>query len=197
MKPAPVETLQHPRELERLLDLYRAVEPRRVLEIGTFAGGTLYHWLTNAHPDTVIVSVDGYWHRDNRHLYPAWTPPGVELIVIQGDSSDETTISQARRYAPYDFTYIDAGHYLHQVTADWDNYAPMTRPGGLVVLHDITPTSDPTIEVDQLWDHLERQYDTRTIAEPGGFGFGIVHIPAGFPANYPASAAGSTVRDRQ
>jgi predicted O-methyltransferase YrrM len=175
----PVEVLQHELELERLVDLYRARRPRRVLEVGTFAGGTLYHWLTHAAPFpplTVVVAIDTYLHRDNRDLYPEWMQDGTELVVIEGDSSDTTVISQAAALGPYEWVYIDADHYLESVRRDWQAYGALAAPGGLVVLHDITPTPDPTIEVDRLWAELEQGHDTETIVEPGGFGFGIVHV---------------------
>jgi cephalosporin hydroxylase len=174
---APVPVLQHPGELDRLLDLYCERQPRRVLEVGSYHGGTLWHWLQNAQPGTIVVSVDHHVHADNRRLYPDWTPAGVTLHVINGDSHDPFTVASAAAHAPYDWILIDADHTLPGVTRDWELYRPYAAPGGIVALHDITPSSDPSIDVAPLWAQLIARHDTIEISEPGGYGIGIVHIP--------------------
>ena len=58
--PAPVAVFQWEAEFVPLLDLYRERAPRAVLEIGTYLGGTFYHWLQNARPGATVVSVDSY-----------------------------------------------------------------------------------------------------------------------------------------
>jgi predicted O-methyltransferase YrrM len=173
----PVPLLQHQGEFDQLLDLYRQRHPRRVLEVGTYHGGTLYHWLQNAQPGAVIVSIDHHIHADNRHLYPDWTTPDVELHVISGDSTDPDTATRAARHAPYDWIFIDADHHDPSVRADWRHYSPLAAPGSVVVLHDITETSDPSIDVAPLWAELTAAHDTTEITEPGGFGIGVVLIP--------------------
>ena len=45
--PTPVPIFQWEKEFEVLLELYRRETPERVLEIGTYHGGTLFHWLRN------------------------------------------------------------------------------------------------------------------------------------------------------
>jgi hypothetical protein len=50
--------VQKPQELSELLWLVEEHPPRSVLEIGTFAGGTLYCLCRLAQPDATIVSVD-------------------------------------------------------------------------------------------------------------------------------------------
>lgn len=176
--PTPVPIFQWEDEFTRLLDLYRERQPRRVLEIGTYYGGTLYHWLTNAQP-AVVVTVDSYAVGvDNRAMYDDWRPAGTRLVVIDGDSRDPDVIEAVRRRGPFDWTFIDAGHYYAEVKADWDNYAAMRASGGLVILHDILPPTQrhPEIEVARLWEELKAAgYDTTEIvadrdAEWGGIG---------------------------
>jgi predicted O-methyltransferase YrrM len=175
--PAPVTILQWEKEFEVLLELYRRLKPRRVLEIGTYHGGTLYHWLQNAPMGGCrIVSVDSYAVGvDNRHLYPQWTPPGVELVVIEGESHANDTITKVRQNGFYNFALIDAGHYLAEVTRDWENYRQLV-PGGVLCFHDIlTHPAWPSIEVGQLWEQIKKDYLTFEIvadrdAEWGGLG---------------------------
>jgi predicted O-methyltransferase YrrM len=171
----PVELLQHDGEFAALLDLYRLRRPRRVLEIGIGAGGTLYHWLHNAAPGTQIVAVDR--HLD-RNRYAAWVPADVDLATIRGDSTDPFTVAQAAALGPYDWIFIDADHRDDVVRADWRNYRRTAAPDAVVALHDITATDDPAIDVAPLWRELQTRYDTVELVADGGFGIGVVLMPA-------------------
>src|SRR5262245_24442513 len=116
----PVPIGQDEAEFAQLLDLYKERQPRRVLEVGTWHGGTLYHWLVNAAPNAVVVAVDD--RHFNAPIYPTWVPPGVELVTIRGNSTDPDVILNVWRHGPYDFTFIDADHHDEMVRADWKNY---------------------------------------------------------------------------
>lgn len=175
--PAPVPILQWTAEFEVLLEIYRRLDPLHTLEVGTYHGGTLYHWLQNVTHGSRIVSVDSYAVGvDNRHMYDDWNVNNNTLIVIEGDSHAPSTLDAVRAYGHYDFVFIDAGHYLPEVTRDWNNYRPMVRTGGILCLHDIlTHPAWPSIEVGQLWEQIKRDYRTFEIvadrdAEWGGIG---------------------------
>ncbi len=176
--PAPVPVLQWQAEFEVLLELYRRLEPANVLEVGTYHGGTLYHWLQNtARPGAKIVTVDSYAVGvDNRHLYDDWNVNDTRLVVVAGDSHDEETIQRVWKHGPFDFVMIDAGHYYNEVQRDWQRYGAMVKKGGLVCLHDIlTHPAWPSIEVGRLWDEIKKDHLTFEIvadrdAEWGGIG---------------------------
>lgn len=185
--PTPVRIFQWEKEFTRALELYRERSPSRVLEIGTYHGGTLYHWLDSSRHFRLldnlqlVVSVDSYAVGvDNRHLYGDWRPDGVELVVIEGDSRDPMTVSEVRSRGPYDWVFIDAGHYYHEVFADWQTYGPMCMAGGVVLFHDILPPSEqhPEIEVERLWRQIQRAgYQTMEIVdnpEASWGGIGVV-----------------------
>lgn len=180
----PVPILQHDTEFSALLDMYRARAPLRVLEVGTFHGGTLWHWIHHAAAGARVVSVDSYTAGvDNRGLFTEWaTGAGCDMRLIAGDSHAPATIAAAAAHAPFDWIFIDAGHYLHEVSADWANYMPMCQPGGIVALHDILPPTraHPEIEVAFLWQQIrDAGYTTREIiADPSADwgGIGIVEI---------------------
>lgn len=176
--PTPVPIFQWEKEFRVALELYRRVQPESVLEIGTYHGGTLFHWLQNATAGTRVVSVDSYAVGvDNRHLYDDWVPQTVKLEVIVGNSHAEGTVSAVEEFAPYDWAHIDAGHYYHEVQADWNLYRPMMEPGAVVLFHDILPPTPqhPEIEVAQLWAEIKDEYPCLEIvadqeAEWGGIG---------------------------
>lgn len=176
--PTPVAIHQWEDEFEQLLDLYRDAAPVGVLEIGTYHGGTLYHWLQNARDGALVVALDSYSVGvDNRHLYEDWRPSGVTLEVIEGGSHDPATVARVQEFAPFDWIFIDAGHLYHEVRNDWEFYGPMAAKGGVVCFHDINP-ADETIEVDRLWREIKRRHSTEEIVggHEGGGGIGVVHV---------------------
>lgn len=179
---APVPILQREWEFETLLHIYSDKKPKRVLEIGTYHGGTLYHWLTT-HPPELVVAVDSYQTGvDNRGLFRDWAvDAGSQLVIVQGDSMSQDTISAVAENAPFDWVWIDAGHYEHEAQADWSNYGTLCAPGGNVCLHDIlTHPSHPAIEVEPVWrriqqaGHLTRELVADPSAEWGGIG--VVYV---------------------
>lgn len=178
----PVPIFQHEWEFSTLLEEYKARKPKRVLEIGTYHGGTLYHWLT-AHTPEVVVQVDSFaMGVDNRHLFGAWCKPKTQLHSIVADSTNPDTINLVEPYGPFDWIWIDAGHYEHEVRADWANYGPLAAPGAVACFHDIlTHPSHPEIEVERLWREMQAQgYVTRELVanrDADWGGIGIVYLP--------------------
>lgn len=128
-----------PRELDALLEVYRAANPRRVLEIGCWDGGTLREWLTQLTPE-IVVAVD-LEHR-NPKAYERWRQPETELVVITGSSWDAKVVKQIRAHAPYDWAFIDGDHGDYGVRRDVATVRPLVSPGGHMVLHDIQAGSD-------------------------------------------------------
>ena len=177
--PSPVQVFQWESEFSVLLDLYRERRPMRVLEVGTYHGGTLYHWLQNAQPGALVVSVDSYAVGvDNRRLYPEWVPEGVRLEVIEGNTFDPETLQQVLDIShEFDWVFIDAGHYDHEVRNDWKVFGSLCQKGGVVSFHDILPPTmaHPEIEVAFLWEELKKTHTGLEIiaeraAEWGGIG---------------------------
>lgn len=166
--------LQNHVEFQGLLDLYVKRRPTRVLEVGAGEGGTLYRWLRYAAAGALVVALDD--RHLNRGHYPDWSG-GAELLTITGSSHDPDVILEAAEHRPYDWIFLDADHHDQAVRADWHHYSAMAGAGAVVALHDIAPSSDPTIEVDALWSELAREYLTGEFQVPGGPGIGVVFLP--------------------
>lgn len=159
----PVPVYQDESEFYRLLELVKNLKPKRILEIGSLYGGTLWYWMQNV-PGVEIVSVDiGVGAPDSRHkeveynrlnLWDEWArQTGSKVIQIRADSMATSTIDQVRAHIPFDFVFIDGGHKYNEVMSDWQNYWPMLREGGLLAMHDIA-YSDNNVEgygVPQVW----------------------------------------------
>ncbi len=143
-----VETAQDPFELERLLHLVAEKGPRRILEIGVWHGGTLWHWLQLG--QAVVAVDDTMFEADD---WQAWADAcDAELSLLQGDSHHETIVEAVRAAGPYDLVFIDAAHDYQSVRTDWENYGDMVADDGLVVFHDIQPRDG--YGVSDLWAEL-------------------------------------------
>ena len=143
----PVPVYQDPGELTRLRAAAREIEPKRVLEIGSLFGGTLWCWMQDA-PGSLIVSIDtGVPPFDHRYteaeaarlvLWPYWAEQlDCELVQVRASSQTAEAVARAAGLAPFDFIFIDGGHSYEEAGADFRNYWPLLREGGLLAMHDI------------------------------------------------------------
>lgn len=184
---------QIPAEFVSLLRLVYGAEPRpkRVMEIGSYRGGTLFCSCRLAAPDALVISLDlpggqygaGYpaW---KRRLYSAFAQPGQTLHLIRGDSHQAASLEQVKRLLGgdrLDFLFIDGDHRYVGVKQDFEMYAPLVRSGGWVAFHDVIPNPrSPTIEVYRFWDEIKARYEHRefiTQRERGEMGIGALRMP--------------------
>ena len=185
----PVSASQKLTELVRFLQLVRDRAPRRVCEIGTSAAGTLYALTRVAAAEAVILSVDISIPQTARTLREKLAKPGQRIVSIEGDSQSEGTkaaVEEALAGEPLDVLFIDGDHSYSGVRTDFELYAPLVRPGGVIGLHDINEDyatrkgiSTPAIsgEVPRFWRELREQHVTEElIADPeqDGYGIGVV-----------------------
>jgi predicted O-methyltransferase YrrM len=181
----PVPVYQDEGELNRLVELVKELKPKRILEIGSLHGGTLWYWM-HAAQGAEIVSVDsGVQHFDSRfaeiehdriNLWPEWEKEtGCTITQIRADSTSSVTIEEARKYAPFDFIFIDGGHDYNTAMSDWVNYWPMLRTGGLFAFHDIVylssgvPAVWRTVRNHGKWQEIIREHNPE-----GLWGIGVM-----------------------
>jgi predicted O-methyltransferase YrrM len=179
-------TYQTEGEFLELLRRFQGLGPRSsVLEIGSLGGETLRHWIGNMESGARIVSLDlrvppsDDRHESHRHgqevLWPEWAASaGISLTVLNADSTRRETVARVRELASQvDFLFIDGGHEYATVRADYINYGPLVRPGGLVALHDIQGIPD----VARFWNEIRGSGASEEIRHPGGWGIGL--LPGG------------------
>ncbi len=185
-----IRPMQDTRELTCLIQEVAELKPRRVLEIGTARGGTLFLLCRFAAPDATIVSVylpygrngGGYPRWKERH-YQNFTTQDQSLHLIRANSHARETVDTVRdlcESGSFDFILIDADHSYDGVKQDYRNYRPLLSKGGLLALHDVLPnTKDPSIDVARFWLELENDPNvvTNTIIadrSQGMYGIGLV-----------------------
>ena len=188
----PVKVAQQQSELDWLLELYKRLRPKRVLEIGSLYGGTLWHWMRDAEPGALTVSLDYMIYtehkkvaliRESRKLWHGWAEGfGVTLRTIYGDSTLPETVEQAEKYAPFDFIFVDGGHLYKIVDSDFRTYWPMLRPGGKMAFHDIAyePGNKRSQPVGLWWHERIRPLPFKClemIVTPGIYGIGVLERP--------------------
>lgn len=182
----PVPILQEPWEFEKLLEIYKAQAPRKVMEIGSFYGGTLWYW-TQSNNGVILDSLvsvdypigpsDGRYEdmiRSRSH-WPFWMKGTTQSFHdIQGDSHARVTIERVDQIFPekdVDFLFIDGDHSYGGVKADYQNYSQFVRPGGLIVFHDVVGLP----EVAKFWNEVKKGQRYQEIyAGPNGWGIGII-----------------------
>ncbi len=128
----------------------------KVLEIGVLFGvGAIYmHQLLSAFFDRVTLTLldpfDGYYGSD--HVDPLTGQPVTrgmvernlrrcsvpveDVTIIDRFSTEPEALAAAEEHGPYSVVIIDGDHSYKGVKADFDLYAPMLAPGGILIIDD-------------------------------------------------------------
>lgn len=148
---------------------------RRIIEIGSFCGGTLWYWSQLRNGQLHVVTVDDLVPEiypeprqaqiDARPQWQSWFKPPHMLTELVGDSHDQTVIDAAAKWGPYDMAFIDGDHSYDGVHADFAAYGAMVRRGGIIAMHDVCRLVPDVMRfADELHDTnmTVRFYDPRT-----------------------------------
>jgi predicted O-methyltransferase YrrM len=134
-----------------MLDLVRAFRlltgARCYIEVGTFDKGNLAYAARLLAPDATLIDVDIEARPERSARLAEELGPDQILETVVGDSSDEQTLARVREILKgreADAVFIDADHCAHSVFADYAAYAPLVRPGGWVLFHDVYWNGDET-----------------------------------------------------
>lgn len=176
-------------ELAPLLAILASRRPMRIVEIGTFRGGTLWAWCKVAAVDALIVSVDlpggpfgggGYEPTELR----AFAHERQTLTLVQADSHAADTLGVVERAVagPVDFLFVDGDHTYDGVSSDYSMYSPLVANDGLIAFHDIVPgRPEHTGDVPRFWRELASSRKREIVDNVGsggsdirGYGIGLI-----------------------
>lgn len=98
--------------------------------------------------------------------------PESDYRLIKALSADPRAISEASDRL-YDFVLVDGDHSTAGVAADFENYGPLVKPGGLMIFDDygsdhwpgIQPYVDETVRTDPNWIWIGADYRTAVVAK--------------------------------
>ncbi len=188
----PVEMFQSAYEFNPLLEAYKKLNAKNVIEIGSLFGGTLWHWFQHVQPggkfsvvDMLVSTMDGRYRQQfdcHDRLWFEWAKAaGSNLKIYEQSSADPNVINSvhARHIEPVDFMFIDGDHHYESVKNDFEQYIDLVRPGGVVGFHDIAiPMDHPHYGgVKKFWEELKTKYRTEEYVEiPNCWGVGILYV---------------------
>jgi predicted O-methyltransferase YrrM len=191
---------QRPGEIRALLERLEERRPRRILEIGTCDGGSLFLFAQVAAPDAHVISVDlpdglfgGGYPSWKTPLYRRFARPGQRLDLLRADSHNPATVDEVRSLLggePLDFLFIDGDHSYAGVRQDFEAYSSLVGEGGLIGFHDIAapPTDGPVIDADGsrlevgevplYWAEIRQRYPSEelVVGVDGCFGIGLLFV---------------------
>jgi predicted O-methyltransferase YrrM len=186
--------LQKRSEILRLLERVRELRPANVCEIGAAGGGTTFLFTRASDAAARIVSIDLALDAARREAFQMFAGEGQTLACVEGDSHSEATLEAVRGVfggRALDLLYLDGDHSLEGVAEDFRMYAPLVRPGGMIVFHDIVAdyrtrhgveTTSDTGGVPRFWRELKaataggRVEEIVEDEEQDGYGIGILHV---------------------
>lgn len=184
--PYRVKTLQKRSEILRLAERVAALNPERILEIGTARGGTLLIWSSLAR--TQVVSCDLRNLDLQRELFTRFTPPSSQckVTLISGNSHETSMVDRVQAALggqQVDFLFIDGDHTESGVADDFRMYKHFVRPGGLIAFHDIVERQPlATNQVQFFWPRVKNDFrHEELIDNPAqtGYGIGVLHVAGG------------------
>lgn len=145
----------------------------RILELGTRTGNSTAAFLhgLQVKGSGLLMSVDldvaqvpdDWWDIDR------WT-------FLRGSDQDPLIISAIQSEAPYDILFIDTSHTYEHTLFELECYAPLVRPGGVVLLHD-TEVMNDACDVKRALDEYTTERGLTWTNDPRCFGLGTLRIP--------------------
>jgi len=120
---------------------------KRLAEIGVWQGGTTKRLRAVMAADGTLVAIDPFpkgqlgfsTHRTIATAEVAGVTNG-RVEWVRQTSTDAAANSDVRRYAPFDFVFLDALHTYEGLRDDWKAWAPLVAPGGIIAIHDSRAT---------------------------------------------------------
>jgi len=129
--------------------LFRAVrqfQPRQIVEIGRWLGGSTVLISTAKSRDAVFTSLDIKMFDDKK--LPFVREHAEDSNVQQflnriGDTNTHMLVADSRKYVPdskIDFLFLDGDHSYEGIKADYDHWVQFLNPGAHLLFHDAADT---------------------------------------------------------
>lgn len=157
------QSTQHACELEQMLKLVNAMQPRVILEIGSYKGWSLWAWAQAAPKGATLISVDmpykglpGTDYDTNEEAlarYEGYTTHFIRENSMLDSTKDKVVQALAGR--TIDFLFIDGGHKYATVKSDYELYSPLVD--GMIGFHDIALDGKRCRVIDY-WKEIKDRY---------------------------------------
>lgn len=185
-----IRPIQIKEEITKLLKILEIKKPRRILEIGTSGGGTLFLLSRVSSSDALIVSMniptDGFggggYPRWRLPLYRSFAKNNQRLIFIRENSHTLTSFQKIKELLQgnqLDFLLIDGDHTYEGVKLDFEMYSGLVARDGVIAFHDIVTGPEKDVGgVPRFWKEIKLGYKHSEIVknwEQGGCGIGLIY----------------------
>lgn len=146
--------LQRPREMSRMIQIARSIEPKTIMEIGSDKAGGLYHWCRSIEGVERIIACEvrgtpysKVFEKRFPNLKFLWLPcSSYETGSIaatsffmananRGQTNDNRAIAKTSSKRGIDVLFIDGDKSAFE--KDFDCYLPLMNRDGIVFMHDI------------------------------------------------------------
>jgi predicted O-methyltransferase YrrM len=173
-------------EIIGLCEIVEKAKPKTVVEIGTYAGGTLFLFARLSDKNANIVSIDlpqiytyTFPVKITDSLYKKFGFPSQKITLLKKDSHKKETLESLRNTInnrEIDFLFIDGDHNYEGVKQDYEMYSPLVRKGGIIAFHDICKHFSKS-EVDRFWNEIKIGKNYKELIEDynqGWCGIGVI-----------------------
>jgi predicted O-methyltransferase YrrM len=166
--------MQVKEEFVELLKIFKELNPKYILEIGTANGGTLFCFCKLAQDDATIISIDlpkgefgGGYPEWKIPIYQAFAKENQKLYLLRKDSHKQETLEEVKKILngnQLDFLFIDGDHSYEGVKKDFEIYSPLVKKGGIIAFHDIAPKGNPEFVggVPTIYQEIKLNYNYKT-----------------------------------
>jgi predicted O-methyltransferase YrrM len=119
---------------------------KRLAEIGVWQGGTTKRLRSMMAPDATLYAVDPFPKGQlGFSTQRAIATAEVERlkngrVVWIRETAAEAARSPEIRCGGFDFVFLDALHTYEGLREDWEAWAPLVAPGGIIAIHDSRAT---------------------------------------------------------
>jgi len=163
-----IRPMQVKEEFVALLKIFKELNPKYILEIGTANGGTLFCFCKLAQDDATIISIDlpggefgGGYPEWKVSFYQAFTTENQKLYLLRKDSHQQETLEEVKKILngnQLDFLFIDGDHSYEGVKKDFEMYSSLVRKGGIIAFHDVVKHPYVNCEVEKFWNEIKNNY---------------------------------------
>ena len=179
-----VGMLQHDEEIISLSTFVAALQPKRVMEIGSWKGGVFKILSSIAKELAISVDLDAYGDlpgtmEERNAMFRSW---GEHIHPLVGDSHSMGTYRAVHSLVgnqQLDFLMIDGDHSYEGVKQDYFMYSPFVRSGGWIAFHDINDSQfhrERNCYVFNFGNELQGNKVVYTLNKQWG-GIGLIQMP--------------------
>lgn len=138
-----------------LFEFVLEYKPKKMLEIGVQNGISTKTFLLAMKESNfgTLVSID---HKRREGILDAeYADVKDRWNFIQGSSHDPEVLQKAKdaleEYELYDMFFVDGDHKMPGIQQDVDDYFPLIKSGGIIIMHDICNQNE---QVSEVWDKI-------------------------------------------